>query len=87
MSKRAARRRLANHRRRPRPWEVRADPRNNSGEYGGVFGTLNDGKAWIVRFPTTGDAERFLSILGPPPATEERLQAALKLMGKGVRHA
>ncbi len=31
-------------------------------------------------------AERFLSILGPPPASEERLQAAFKVMGRALRH-
>src|ERR1700722_11135704 len=54
--------------------------------HGCVVGTLDDGRAWIVRFPTTSEAEQFLEILGPPPATEARLQTALKIMGKGARH-
>jgi hypothetical protein len=54
--------------------------------HGGVIGTLDDGRAWVVRFPTTEEAGRFLSILGPPPASEERLRAALKVMGRGLHH-
>ena len=53
--------------------------------YGGVFGTLDDGRAWAVRFSTTAEAERFLTLLGPPPATEDRLRAALRIVGKGLR--
>ena len=37
--------------------------------HGGVFGTLDDGRPWSVLFPTNAEAERFLKILGPPPAT------------------
>jgi hypothetical protein len=61
-------------------------PPDSGPPHGGVIGTLDDGRAWVVRFPTTGEAERFLFILGPPPASEERLQAALKVMGRGLRH-
>lgn len=54
---------------------------------GGVFGRLDDGRFWTVRFPTAEESRRFLSLLGPPPASEDRLQAALNAMGKGsIRH-
>jgi hypothetical protein len=78
---RAARRRNA------RSSGIRAPNPSDSGPpHGSVIGTLDDGRAWVVHFPTTGDAERFLSLLGLPPASEERLQAALKVMGRGLRH-
>lgn len=79
---RAERRRAGRHaaRESSSPWSPPAPP------HGGVVGTLEDGRAWSVRFPTTGEAEYFLTILGPPPASEERLQAALRVMAKGLRH-
>jgi hypothetical protein len=73
---RAARRRAARGR---EPQEPPDQP------HGGVFGTLDNGRAWSVLFPTTAEAERFLTLLGPPPATEDRLRAALRIMGKGLR--
>lgn len=51
---------------------------NNEPQRGGVFGRLNDGRVWTVRFQTSEQAERFLQVLGPPPATEDRLRKALK---------
>jgi hypothetical protein len=61
-------------------------PPSDSGPlHGGVFGTLDDGRFWRVCFPTAEEAQQFLSLLGPPPATEERLQTALKAMGRGLR--
>lgn len=78
---RAARRRHA------RSSGIRAPNPSDSGPpHGGVLGTLDDGRAWVAHFPTTGEAEPFLSILGPPPASEERQRAALKFMGRGLRH-
>jgi hypothetical protein len=77
---RAERRRAARHAARGSgPWLPPAS------EYGGVFGTFTDGKVWSVHFPTTGEAKRFLTILGPPPATIDRIQAAVKIV-KGERH-
>jgi hypothetical protein len=52
--------------------------------HGGVFGTLDDGRPWSVLFSTTVEAERFLILLGPPPASLERLQAALRVMKRGL---
>jgi hypothetical protein len=69
--------RAADPRRHRRPWEPPAEP------HGCVILTLDDDRACVVGFPTTGEAERFLAILGPAPATEQRLQAALKAVGKG----
>jgi hypothetical protein len=60
-----------------------AEPR-----HGGVVGRLDDGRFWTVFFAEHDKAVQFLTILGPPPATEERLNAALKAVGKGrVRYA
>jgi hypothetical protein len=82
---RAERRRAANPRRRPRPWEPPADPRNKSGDYGGVTGILDDGRVWAVHFATTAEARRFLSILGPPPATEAGLRSAARKFGRELK--
>jgi hypothetical protein len=51
---------------------------SNEPPHGGAFGGLDDGRWWRVIFPTTQQAERFLQLLGPPPASEARLRAALK---------
>ena len=57
------------------------------GSHGGVIGRLDDGRHWTVLFPSDEEARRFLILLGPPPASEARLQAALYAMGKGaIRH-
>jgi hypothetical protein len=61
-------------------------PPDNGPPHGGVIGTLDDGRYWAVHFSSAADARRFLAILGPPPASEERLQAALKVMGGGLHH-
>ena len=54
---------------------------------GGVVGRLGDGRHWTVLFPSEEEARRFLVLLGPPPASEARLQAVLYAVGKGaIRH-
>jgi hypothetical protein len=71
MSARAERRRAQRDANR----SLEAEPKQ-----GGVFGSLNDGRSWVVLFLSTDHAERFLQLLGPPPATETRLREALKEM-------
>ena len=57
------------------------------GLLGGVVGRLDDGRHWTVLFPSEEEAHRFLVLLGPPPASEASLQAALYAVGKGtIRH-
>lgn len=56
------------------------------GPQSGVVGRLDDGRPWTVIFPSDEEARRFLVLLGPPPASEARLQAALKAVGKCVRY-
>lgn len=74
---RAERRRQARSSRRRPPSPHVGEPE------GGTVGTLDDGREWSIRFPTATEARRFLTILGPPPATEARLHAALAILRKG----
>lgn len=73
MSARAERRRAAREAAR----STRPEP---SLKHGGVIGRLDDGRTWVVCFNTVDTAQRFLQLLGPPPASEPRLRAALKDM-------
>jgi hypothetical protein len=55
--------------------------------HGAVFGRLDNGDYWAVHFPTTDEAERFLRLLGPPPATKARLDAAMAALREGAGSA
>jgi hypothetical protein len=62
------------------PWQIiRTLPETPDAEprHGGVFGRLDTGEYWSVQFPTTEEAQKFLRLLGPAPATKARLDDAL----------
>jgi hypothetical protein len=61
-------------------------PPDSGPPHAGVVGTLDGGTYWAVHFPSAAEARRFLSILGSPPASQERLRAALKVMGRALHH-
>jgi hypothetical protein len=70
MSNRAERRRAAH--------EARREP-----QHGAVYGQLDTGEVWSVLFPTTREAQTFLRLLGPPPATRARLNSAMRRLRGG----